>query len=282
MGEASFAGRPDIAREARSLKAACEKTAKRLPGSEVTLGANQVFLMTELAEGVARLDTAAGLWSFSVDDLPQQLTSRYVADGQYLLYVYPTDYRIAWDFLKRFKAEVLSVDPSVTGTLLVVDQLLVGGVDRLPFALGMVLLSLVFILWFDLRRIRLVAVALVPLVLGSGVAVGAIIAMNIPISILMLSAVPVVFGIGIDDGVHILHRWEEGERAGEDVARAVAATGKAILFTSVTTALGFSILFLLNHRGLAGMAMLVLLGVGTCFITSITLLPVLARYGMRR
>ena len=282
MGEATFAARPDIAREARSLKAACEKTARRLPGSEVALGAGQVFLMTELGEGVARLDAAAGLWSFSVDDLPQQLTGRYVADGQYLLYVYPTDYRIAWDFLKRFKAEVLSVDPSVTGTLLVVDQLLVGGVDRLPFALGMVLLSLVVILWFDLRRIRLVAVALVPLVLGSGVAVGAIIAMNIPISILMLSAVPVVFGIGIDDGVHILHRWEEGERDGEDVARAVAATGKAILFTSVTTALGFSILFLLNHRGLAGMAMLVLLGVGTCFITSITLLPVLARYGVRR
>ena len=277
VGESSMAGRRDIAVEARALKAACEDLAEAIPGNEAMLGRNQAWLMERVGQGVGDLQTAAGLWSFEVSDLPPQLTSRYVSGDRFLLYVYPTDYRIAWDFLKRFKAEVHSVDPRATGTLMVVDTLLVGGLDRLPFAVSMILLGLLAILWFDLRRLRLVAVALVPLVLGSTVAIGTIIALGIPISILMLSAVPVVFGIGIDDGVHILHRWEEGVRGGQDVTRAVAATGKAILFTSVTTGLGFSILFLLNHRGLAGVAMLVLLGVGTCFVTSVTLLPVLAR-----
>ncbi len=182
-----------------------------------------------------------------------------------------------FDFLQRFRAEVLQVDPLATGTLFIVDDLLVGGVDRLPMTLALVILALGTILAVDLRRPRKVLVALVPLVLGSTIAIGIIIALGLPISILMLAAFPVVFGIGIDDGVHILHRYEESLADGGDVAQAIAATGKAILFTSVTTGIGFSILFALNHAGLAGLATLVLIGVGTCFVTSVTLLPVLAQ-----
>ncbi len=275
VGEATFAGRVDIAEQARALKAACQTTLEAVEGSGAQLARNEYLLMGQLADGTELLLEASSLWSFDVEDLPEQIRSRYVSDkGRYVLYVYPTDHRIAWDFLKRYKAEVLSVDPQAVGTLLVVEDLLIGGMDRLPFAMGAVLLSLLIILWMDLRRLSAVLVALVPLILGGTAAVGTVIALKVPISVLMLSAFPVVFGIGIDDGVHILHRWEEAE--GGDVAPAVAATGKAILFTTVTTGLGFGILFLLNHRGLAGMATLVLIGVGTCFVSSITVLPALA------
>ena len=207
--------------------------------------------------------------------LPEGVRQRFVDGDAYLTYVYPSDYRIEFDFLEAFKADVLKVDPLATGTLLVVDDLLVGGVDRLPLSLSLTILALGLILTLDLRNPKKVLVALVPVALGSFVAIGIIIALGVPISILMLASFPIVFGIGIDDGVHILHRWEEG---GENVGDAIAATGKAILFTSLTTSLGFAVLFLLNHRGLAGMATLVVIGVATCVVTSITLLPVLARW----
>jgi len=275
-GEAGFAGRPDLAAQGRRLKDAAGAALEDLDGER--LARTERVYLSELAVLVEGLKAGSSYWSYGVEDLPEGLRRRFVDDGAWLTYVYPNDYRIELEFLQRFKAQVLTVDPMATGTLLVVDDLLVGGVDRLPLSLGLTVLALGLILSLDLRHPKKVLVALVPVVLGSFVAIGIIIALRIPISILMLASFPIVFGIGIDDGVHILHRWDEG---GEDVAKAVAATGKAILFTSVTTSLGFSVLFLLNHAGLAGMATLVVLGVGTCFVTSVTLLPVLARWASR-
>ena len=85
----------------------------------------------------------------------------------------------------------------------------------------------------------------------------------------MVIAFPLIFGIGIDDGVHILHRYKE---CGE-VLPAVSHTGRAILFTTITTMTSFAVLFFTNHNGLIGMAQLVGLGVGLCFFFSITILP---------
>ncbi len=278
-GEAGVAGRPGLAAKGRRVKAAATEALGSLDGREAELARTEIVLLGGLVEAVEGLRAGSAYWRYGVEDLPEELRRRFVDGDAYLTYVYPSDYRIEFEFLQRFKADVLEVDPLATGTLLVVDDLLVGGIDRLPMSLGFTVLALGAILALDLRSPRKVLVALVPVVLGSFVAIGLIIALSIPISILMLASFPIVFGIGIDDGVHILHRWEEG---GEDVSAAIAATGRAILFTSLTTSLGFSVLFLLNHRGLAGLASLVVLGVGTCFVTSVTLLPVLARWASSR
>jgi predicted RND superfamily exporter protein len=275
--EATLGGRPDLAAQARALRTACERALASVQGQGAVLAAHELELIDGLGRGLEELDEASSIWSYGPASLPESLAARYVQGDQLVTYIYPTDYRVDFDFLQRFRAEVLQVDPLATGTLFIVDDLLVGGVDRLPMTLALVILALGTILAVDLRRPRKVLVALVPLVLGSTIAIGIIIALGLPISILMLAAFPVVFGIGIDDGVHILHRYEESLADGGDVAQAIAATGKAILFTSVTTGIGFSILFALNHAGLAGLATLVLIGVGTCFVTSVTLLPVLAQ-----
>ncbi|MCP4918907.1 MAG: MMPL family transporter [Proteobacteria bacterium] len=274
--ESTAAGRPDLADKGRRIKTAAEAARADLDAER--LSSRQVRLFEGLGEGLAALSTGANRWRYGVEDLPPLLAERYVDGDAFLTYIYPTDYRVEFEFLQDFKHEVLSVDPLATGTLLVIDDLLVGGVDRLPLTASLVLLGLVVILVIDLRDAKKVLVALVPLLLGTTVAVAIIIALGIPISVLMLAAFPLVFGIGIDDGVHIIHRFGEG---GEDPAAAVAATGKAILFTSLTTGLGFSILFLLNHRGLAGLATLVVIGVATCFVTSVTVLPVLARWASK-
>ena len=153
------------------------------------------------------------------------------------------------------------------------DQLLVGGLDRLPMAVAAILLALVLVLLLDLRSPRKVLLAMTPLLGGCALAVAVLLALNIPASVLMLAGFPLLFGIGVDDGVHVLHRWDEGT---PDIAESVSSTGRAIFFTSFTTSIGFSILFLINHNGLSSLALLVNLGVMACFLSSVTLLPALA------
>jgi predicted RND superfamily exporter protein len=272
--ESRLIGAAPVEAAARELKAAVEDAKKSLPKQApgaLAEGERALFgAMNELLDG-ARF--CASLTQFTPAELPQALQDRYSRGGELLTLVFPKDYRIQFDTLAEFKRQVHSVDPEATGALFVMDQLLVGGLDRLPMAVAAILLALVIVLLLDLRSVRKVALAMTPLIGGCALAVAVILAFNIPASVLMLAGFPLLFGIGVDDGVHILHRWDEGA---PDIAESVSSTGRAIFFTSFTTAIGFSILFLINHNGLSSLALLVNLGVMACFLSSVTLLPALA------
>ena len=272
--ESRLIGAAPVEGAARELKAAVEEAKKSLPKQApgaLAEGERALFgAMNELLNG-ARF--CASLTQFTPAELPQALQDRYARGGEVLTLVFPKDYRIQFDTLAEFKRQVHSVDPEATGALFVMDQLLVGGLDRLPMAVAAILLALVLVLLLDLRSPRKVLLAMTPLLGGCALAVAVILALNIPASVLMLAGFPLLFGIGVDDGVHILHRWDEGA---PDIAESVSSTGRAIFFTSFTTAIGFSILFLINHNGLSSLALLVNLGVMACFLSSITLLPALA------
>lgn len=95
--------------------------------------------------------------------------------------------------------------------------------------------------------------------------------MGISYNFANLVAVPLIIGVGIDNGVHVIHRLRlEGQRG---MAVVLRHTGRAILIASLTTMIGFGSLSLASHRGLASLGVILLLGVGACLISSMILLP---------
>ena len=80
-----------------------------------------------------------------------------------------------------------------------------------------------------------------------------------------------IVGIGIDFGVHFMHRYRiEGKGKIREV---VASTGKAIMVTSLTTMAGFGSLMIAKYRGLGSLGILLTLGVAACFLTTMLILP---------
>ena len=93
-------------------------------------------------------------------------------------------------------------------------------------------------------------------------------------------AVPLIIGIGIDDGVHIIHRYQiEGNKGHKTV---FASTGRAVLLTSLTTMLGFGSLTFATYRGLGSMGISLFIGVGTCFLATILVIPAIMGIVARR
>ena len=74
-------------------------------------------------------------------------------------------------------------------------------------------------------------------------------------------------------GVHFMHRYRH-EGPGQ-IRTVVASTGKAIMITSVTTMIGFGSLLLAKYRGMGSTGLLLVLGVGACFLITVWLLPAL-------
>ncbi|MBI2026246.1 MAG: MMPL family transporter [Deltaproteobacteria bacterium] len=85
--------------------------------------------------------------------------------------------------------------------------------------------------------------------------------------------IPSLIGVVIDGGVHIMHRYKE-EGLGS-LRRVVILTSIPIFLTASTTIIGYGGLLSAFHPGLRSLGTLAILGVTTCFITSVTLLPAL-------
>jgi uncharacterized protein len=84
---------------------------------------------------------------------------------------------------------------------------------------------------------------------------------------------PLIIGIGIDNGVHIVHSFRAtGKYEGESVPLA-RSTAKAITLAALTTIVGFGSLMISSHRGIYSLGLLVALGVGSVLIASLTTLP---------
>jgi len=83
--------------------------------------------------------------------------------------------------------------------------------------------------------------------------------------------IPMVIGIGIDDGIHIIHRYLEESRY--DIHGSVQYTGRAVAMTSFTTMVGFGSLVTAQYRVLSSMGWIIILGIGSCLLASLFLLP---------
>jgi hypothetical protein len=88
-----------------------------------------------------------------------------------------------------------------------------------------------------------------------------------------LVAVPLIIGIGVENGIHIVHRFrEEGESGPALVA---GSTGQAVALFSLTTMVGFGSLMVARYYGIFSMGLLLTVAVGSVLVASLTVLPLL-------
>jgi hypothetical protein len=139
--------------------------------------------------------------------------------------------------------------------------------------LGMVLVTA--LLAIDLGGIRQAALALVPLAIGVVWMLGAMALAGIRMNLMNIFVLTMIIGIGVDYGVHLLHRWRESE--GDP--NALAETAKAIAVAALTTVVGFGSLVLSHFPGLRSIGATAILGAVSTAVLSITVLPVLLSKG---
>ncbi len=83
----------------------------------------------------------------------------------------------------------------------------------------------------------------------------------------------IVFGIGVDDAIHVMHRIrEEGETA-VGITKSVEQTGQTIFETTITTAAGMAAGLFVSFPGLENFFIVMMLLICFAFLTSVFLLP---------
>ncbi|MEE9169096.1 MAG: MMPL family transporter [bacterium] len=222
--------------------------------------------------------TALGMAStapVSVETLPRNIRTRFVnnAGDRYLVTVYPKEQVWNLEFLERFTIQMQRLDPRTTGVP-PIFYILIEIIGRDGKRAAALTIMVVFLLLFlDFRKIRFAILAMIPLIVGAVWMIGTMHLFGLQLTMVNLMGLPLIIGIGIDDGVHILHRYRV-EGAGK-IRTVFSSTGKAVLLTSITTMLAFGSLVFATYRGLGSLGIALFIGVGACFLTSIIVLPAL-------
>ena len=210
----------------------------------------------------------------TLESLPERIVDRYANRNRDLFLVTVLPAENMWtdvSYLDEFVMDIESVSDRATG-MPPVFYALIKIIGRDGRNAALLTLILVFVLLsVDFRNPGYALMAMLPLAAGTAWMVGIMTLTGQKLTVVNVMAIPLIIGIGIDDGVHILHRWR---REGIGSARLVyASTGKAILLTSLTTMIAFFSMVFSVYRGFGSLGWALVVGVGACFLTSVLILP---------
>ncbi len=233
-------------------------------------------LFVDYRKKIADLKRSVHPSPVKVEELPQDLKDRFVsADGKYLLLVYPNINIWEREEMEQFLYEMRRIDPNVTGNAVHMfesSRLMIDGYIRAGlYALAAIALYLML----TLRIVMTTVLVMIPTLAGAILTLGLMHLTGIQFNLANLVILPLILGIGVVDGVHILHRYREVPECGKNIIS--KSTGQAVVLTSLTTMIGFGSLMVADHQGVYSVGLVLTLGVGSCLITSITLLPALMK-----
>ena len=192
-------------------------------------------------------------------------------DGKQALHVYARGDAWEMEQLDRFVREIEQVDPQVTGhpvQAYYASQQMETSYYR---AAGIAACVVGVVLLWDLKHLHAAALAAVPTVLGLIQLFGLMGFLQIPLNPANIIVLPLIIGIGIDDGIHVMHDFLAG-RMSTGLGQAATA---GILLTSLTSMIGFGSLIMAHHEGLRSLGRVATLGIACCLLTSTITLPCL-------
>jgi hypothetical protein len=238
-------------------------------------------LAADLAEDLHRLRDVASPRAITTADLPDALRERYVGkSGKWLLRVFARE--CLWDFapLENFTRQIRTVDPEATGKPFGTVEGLKAMKDGLQraglYAFGVIAL----VLLVDFRWPGRTLLALLPLAMAVLFSLGVLGLCGLPLNPANMIAFPLILGVGVDNGVHVLHDYLIRRSEGQLLVS--HAIGRGVLVKALTTMIGFGTLMLSTERGLVGLGLILTLGVGCSMLTALVLLPALLHLRDRR
>lgn len=248
----------------------------RLEGDEAAQDLMQQNVFAFWPQLVAQLRDGMNADYVELDGLPAALRERYLSeDGKWRVDILPSadvrDYRA----LETFVAEVESAIPDLAGGAYQAQKAGQTISSAMLQATGIAFAAIAIFLWLLVRRLRTVVLMLFPLGLAAILTAATGVLLNIPFNYANVIVLPLLIGIGIDSGIHLVLRNNQ-IKAGEGVYG--TSTPRAVLFSALTTVASFGSLMLSPHRGTASMGELLSIAIAFTLLCTLIVLPAAFRF----
>ncbi len=176
-------------------------------------------------------------------------------------------------FIDELRETADSVEPGapVAGTMAVTSDMIRAISHDGPRATLFAFIAVVLLVIFLFRNLATITLVLFALFLGVIWLAGLILGFDIKINFLNFIALPITFGIGVDYGVNIFHRYRESKEGG--ILNVIRSTGGAVGLCSYSTIVGYTSLLIAGNQGFVSFGLLAVAGELTCVIAAVISLP---------
>jgi predicted RND superfamily exporter protein len=145
--------------------------------------------------------------------------------------------------------------------------------------------GIVLIVYLCFRDLRVSLIVLIPIAFGIVVTFGLLLLFRHRFSFMSITAIPLIIGIGIDNGIHLVQRYlrsssTNNERDG--ILTIAKASGAALIQSNLTTMVGFGALMASSFAPLAEMGLVTSLGVALALVGGLCLIPAVILLGEQR
>lgn len=244
--------------------------------AEERLSSYSKTLFDDYREKISDLKIAAHPTPVQIDELPSTLKKRFIGKtGKFLVTVFPNINIWERDAMEEFLRQVREIAPDVTGNAvhmyessrLMKEGYIKGGI----YAIVAIFLYILF----SCKNLLTTFLALLPTLVGAIWTAGIMDILDVQFNLANLVILPLIIGIGVVGGVHIIHRYRE--ETNKDICVLSKSTGRAVALSSLTTMVGFGSLMVADHRGIYSLGLVLTLGVGSCLVASTVVLPALLK-----
>jgi predicted RND superfamily exporter protein len=235
-------------------------------------------LLGQLPVHLERLRKALDPAPVGIEDLPRPVVRRMIAaDGRARVIAYPSE-NLQKDSqaLTRFVEVVQTVAPDATGLSVNIVEFARATVRSLRQALISAILSIAVLLWLLWRRATEMALVLAPLLLGAALTCTSMTLMGMAFNFANVIVIPLLLGIGVDSGIHLVHRADVGPEGEGGLLG--TTTARAIFYSAVTTVASFGALAFSSHRGIASLGVVLVIGLVFTLLCTLVVLPALIEW----
>jgi predicted RND superfamily exporter protein len=131
--------------------------------------------------------------------------------------------------------------------------------------------GIMLIVYLTFRNLRVSLLVLMPICFAIIVTFGLLRLVGHSFTFMSITAIPLIIGIGIDNGIHLVRRYRESE--GSSILVVAKATGAALIQSNLTTIIGFGALMASTFTPLAELGLVTSLGVALALVGGLCLIP---------
>ncbi|MCH8311984.1 MAG: MMPL family transporter [Nitrospinae bacterium] len=250
------------------------KTDPKVAQERLSAFSKQLF--ADYRAKIADLRKNANPSPVEIDELPNEMRKRFISKkGRFLISIFPSvDF---WDIDERekFLTQLREVDPNVVGNAVHMFEssrlMKEGYVNGGIYAMA----AIVIFVYLTFKKFKTTLFIFLPVVVGSLWTIGIMDLVGVRFNLANLVILPLILGIGVVNGIHIIHRYRE--EPDKSIPVLSKSTGQAVILSSLTTMIGFGSMMVADHQGIFSLGLVLTIGVGSCLVASITILPAILK-----
>ncbi len=265
--------------------ALAELDARQEPSRDVFTEKIQTALLGTLPQVMNDLSASMEARPISLDDLPTDIRAHWLSeDGLYRIQVFPKKYLNDLTNLEEFITEVQSVASEVAGLPIIYWESMREVVAAFKQAIVIALVAIAIVLLAIRRSILDTALVMATLILAGLFTMASAGLAGTPINFANLIALPLLLGLGVDNGIHMLVKLRQllAEEHGEEESIYKSSTARGIFYGALTSSTSFGGLAFSPHAGISSMGLVITIGIFWIMVCTFIILPALSKLILSR